>query len=203
MGKPNPELCERRSNKSIWARGQDAITRNAAANQAAINKQRDKEAKEQEKVQQKAHKEQEQNINLEVNERIKDLKSDAKDQKSLMAIINSLNEETEVNLKTKTFLSILASQIDKMSETRLITKNSLIARSLQDNSFVNKFNHAPKVSMAIAKIIRLLNPSLNPIVQELNPVEQHRKRNDKLFNAIKDLIFEIVKVDMLQIRGVE
>ena len=115
-----------------------------------------KQAKEEERAAKTADKEAERGRKAEVAEIIKNAKSTAKDQLSLIQSVASISSMLDPD--TANFVGMVASQIGRLAQARLITRNHLAAAAVINHSFVQARMGDPKISAAVAKVSRGATP---------------------------------------------
>jgi hypothetical protein len=166
-----------------------------------IDQEKNKEIKSKNKIQTSIDTSSKSSEKKSVYSDIRYFKSLVKDQKSFLEIIPSL-EQYGVSSDVMNFIKSVSGCSDKLATnknpgTRLISKNKIIASKILDHPLIQKNSDDKRISDAVARLTRISNSNLNSKSDNRSFKEFSRSINNSLFNSIRDLVFELIKVDIM------
>ncbi len=190
--------------KNIYSQRLKQVERDAKRFRKQVDKSIEKRRKEEEKNQKNQYRLNKRETKKTINTLIYDLKKNSKDKQSLLLLISKYKDK--IKPETYELIKYMSSQIDKLktnrqSGTRLITRNFLIIPKVLEHPLV-KDNPNPKILNTVSKIIKVSNMKLNPKFKQHDKIGNFRIINNVLFNSIRDLAFELMRQDMVNMQGV-
>jgi len=190
--------------KSLYSQRLKQVERDAKRFRKQVDKSIEKRRKEEERNQKNQDRLRKRDTKKSINDIISQLKKKSKDKESVISLVSEYKDE--IKPETYELIKYMSQQIDKLKTkkqngTRLITRNFLIIPKVLEHPLV-KDNPNPKILNSVSKIIRISNIKLNPKFKQHDKIGNFRIINNVLFNAIRDLAFELIRQDMMELKGV-
>jgi len=190
--------------KSIYSQRMKQVERDAKRFRKQVDSSIEKRRKEEERNQKNQERLNKRDTKKSISTLISDSKKKSKDKESLDSLI--FDYKDKIKPETYELVKYMSRQIDrlktkKQNGTRLITRNFLIIPKVLEHPLV-KDSLNPKILNAVSKIIRISNIELNPKFKRHDKIGNFRIINNVLFNAIRDLAFELMRQDMINLQGV-
>jgi len=188
--------------KNIRSVLEKKIKKDAISFRKKIDKEREKEKKREIRDIKNHQKKINREIKKNIIQNVSILKNQSKDKNSFLNSIMSIKGDISDDLYN--FIIFVAHNSDKLKTksnngTMLITKNPNVLIKMFDSPIVNNYMN-DKIRNLISKFYRMSNPSINEKLKN-NIFLDYMIINNSIFNIIKDVVFELIRCDLLSKEG--